>query len=99
MKTIPELINEIHVDAANFQHIAKTGKINGTLFLEIQRIMAVFTCQEILEALKLFGIEDPSTQNNELVIPHVSGSLPGLQSPELDKHLDNILKSWRGNDR
>ena len=75
MKTIPELISEIHVDAANFEHIAKTGKINGTLYLGIRDAMAVFACQEVIEALKLHGIVDPSTQKNEFVIPDVMPSV------------------------
>ena len=76
MKTIPELIREIHVDPANFEHIARTGYINGTLYSEIQRVVAVYACQEIIEALKLHGIDDPSTQKNEFVIPDVGKSLP-----------------------
>ena len=34
-----KLIESIKVDKANFEHIAKTGNINGTLLIEIDRVM------------------------------------------------------------
>ena len=34
-----DLIKTIHVDKANFEHIAQTGVINGTLLLEIERVL------------------------------------------------------------
>jgi len=34
-----ELIKTIKVDVANMLHIAESGKINGTLLLEIERVM------------------------------------------------------------
>lgn len=34
-----KLINSIHVNKGNFDHIANTGNINGTLYIEIERIM------------------------------------------------------------
>ena len=34
-----ELINTIKLDVANMLHIAESGKINGTLLLEIERVM------------------------------------------------------------
>ena len=34
-----KLIRSIHVIDSNFKHIAKTGNINGTLHVEIQRIV------------------------------------------------------------
>lgn len=39
MKGIDELINEIPVNRANFEHIAKTGKINGNLFIDLKRMI------------------------------------------------------------
>ena len=33
------LINSIHIDPANFEYITKNGKINGTLFTEIVRVI------------------------------------------------------------
>jgi hypothetical protein len=42
-----ELIKTICVDKANFQHIGNTGIINGTLLLEIKRVMTEYT-QQIL---------------------------------------------------
>lgn len=39
MKTKQDLIKSIHVNQANFEHIAKTGNINGTLFGELNRIL------------------------------------------------------------
>ena len=34
-----ELIDGIHVVKSNLEYIAKTGKINGTLLVEIKRVM------------------------------------------------------------
>lgn len=39
MKTIEELINEIPVNRANFEHIAKTGKINGSLLVSLEKMI------------------------------------------------------------
>ena len=75
MKTIPQLISEIKIDPANLEHIAKTGKINGTLYNEIRDAIALFSLQEVIEALRLHGIVDPSTQNNKLDIQPVMGML------------------------
>jgi hypothetical protein len=33
------IIKSIHVEMSNFQHIADTGSINGTLYTEIKRIL------------------------------------------------------------
>ena len=60
-----DLIKTIHTDAANLQHIARTGKINGTLHSEICRVMiewhdeqgrrelANYTLNELTENLHL----------------------------------------------
>ena len=72
MKTVDQLIDEITINPANLEHIAKTGKINGTLREEIRHAISIFAMQEAGEALKLFGIVDPSTQKNEFAIPDVS---------------------------
>ncbi len=34
-----QLINTITINKANLEHIAKTGKINGSLLAEIKRVM------------------------------------------------------------
>jgi hypothetical protein len=54
MKAKEDLKNSIHVIDSNFEHIAKTGKINGTLSLEIDRILdehakaaIIFTLEEL----------------------------------------------------
>jgi len=43
-----ELIKSIHIDKANLEHIAKTGNINGTLLIEIERVMEEYakTCNK-----------------------------------------------------
>jgi hypothetical protein len=38
-KDIKDLISTIKVDKANLEHIAQTGKINGSLLTEIERII------------------------------------------------------------
>lgn len=37
-----ELIKTIQINKANLEHIAKTGNINGTLLIEIERVMAEY---------------------------------------------------------
>ena len=39
MKSDEELINSIIVNPANFVHISKTGRINGTLYTELKRVI------------------------------------------------------------
>ena len=39
MKSDDELINSIIVNHANFVHISKTGRINGTLYTELKRVI------------------------------------------------------------
>lgn len=48
MKSIDELIDSIHVDQSNFDHISKSPdrKINGTLRQEIKRIAELYTDQK-----------------------------------------------------
>ena len=38
-KNARDLIDTIKVDKANLEHVASTGKINGTLLVEIERVM------------------------------------------------------------
>ena len=75
MKTADELIDKIKIDEGNFHHITVTHKINGTLREEIRKAMSLFAMQEVIEALKLHGVVDPSTQKNEFVTPDVSNTL------------------------
>lgn len=39
MKTKRELIKSIKICKANLDHISETGRINGTLLIEIERVM------------------------------------------------------------
>jgi len=50
-KSIADFISEIKIDKSNLEHISKTGKINGSLFLEIQDKMRAFASQELLCAI------------------------------------------------
>jgi len=47
-----KLIKTINIDKANFEHIAKIGNINGTLLIEIERIMDEYAKQESSELLE-----------------------------------------------
>ena len=38
MKTAEEYIKEVIVNDANFEHIAKTGRINGTLYVSLKEL-------------------------------------------------------------
>lgn len=55
MKTPEEFISQIPVNAANFDYIAKTGRINGNLHVDIKKAMEKYchqTTGEILAALR-----------------------------------------------
>lgn len=45
IKTTEEFIKTIYVNAANFNHIASTEKINGSLYTEIKRVMEAYASQ------------------------------------------------------
>jgi hypothetical protein len=49
--TLEEAIKSIHVDKANLQHIAETGKINGTLLTEIKKVLDLYAQSKQAEAL------------------------------------------------
>lgn len=40
-----QLIKSIKIDASNLEHISTTGNVNGTLLLEIERIMDLFAIE------------------------------------------------------
>ena len=42
-----KLIKTINVDRANFEHIATTGNINGTLLIELVRVMKEYHLQQL----------------------------------------------------
>lgn len=62
---IRELINTIKIDAGNLEHIAKTGKINGTLLIEIERVMTEFARQ---------SANGGQASEATAILPHVSES-------------------------
>ena len=47
-----ELIRKIHVDRANFQYCGDNGRINGTLLVEIERVMEEYANMQIEETLQ-----------------------------------------------
>lgn len=46
-KACNSLIESIKIDKANLYHIADSGKINGTLYMEIRRIMEEYAAQKV----------------------------------------------------
>lgn len=42
-KNARDLISTIKINKANLEHIAETGKINGNLLIEIERVMREFS--------------------------------------------------------
>lgn len=46
MKSIEQLISTIKVDNANLDYIKSTGKVNGSLYLEIKRVMTEYNQQQ-----------------------------------------------------
>ncbi|MDY0102806.1 MAG: hypothetical protein RBS07_07680 [Lentimicrobium sp.] len=59
MKTVDELIDSIIVNEANFEHIAKSRKINGNLRAEIKRIMSVFAKQHEIADFDITAVKCP----------------------------------------
>ena len=58
--TPSELIETMTINPANLEHIATTGKINGSLLVEIKRVMEVYAkskWDEACEAQKQLCIE------------------------------------------
>ena len=54
-KTIREHISSIHTISSNLEYIAKTGNINGSLLLSIEKIMQDYAhsqTQELVEMVK-----------------------------------------------
>jgi len=47
MNTKRDLIKTIHCDRSNLEHIAKHQRINGTLLIEIERIMQEYANQQL----------------------------------------------------
>jgi len=65
---IDSLIASFHVDAANLEHISETGKINGTLYLEIKRVMNEFSelrkSSEPERGITITKVSEASEENN-----------------------------------
>jgi len=74
-KSITDFISEIKIDRSNLEHIAKTGKINGSLFLEIQDKMRAFASQELLCAIPDY--ESNKTAECEIDIDILCGEITG----------------------
>ncbi len=64
-KSITDFISEIKIDRSNLEHIAKTGKINGSLFLEIQDKMRAFASQELLCAIPDYESNKKDSEANK----------------------------------
>ncbi len=47
-----KLIQSILVDKSNFKHIASSGKINGTLLVEIKRVMETYLNENLKDIMK-----------------------------------------------
>ena len=48
-----KLIQSILVDKSNFKHIASSGKINGTLLVEIKRVMETYLNENLRDIMKV----------------------------------------------
>lgn len=88
-----ELINTIKIDAANLEFIAKTGKINGTLLIEIERVMTEYARKQAN------GLERSSDKCH---IQNVTVSLP-LSNEQILKGIQTspryqLPKEWLKNE-
>ena len=98
MKTKRDLIKTIHVDQANFQHISQSGRINGTLLIEIERIMEEYASKKFTQGytcacanlVRKTGNAD-GTLECELLGDSVS-TLEGLKNDGVDESDIEILK-------
>ena len=52
MKTARQLIKEIKVNSANAEHIAKTGQINGSLLIDLERAFDIYANDKVIESLQ-----------------------------------------------
>jgi hypothetical protein len=70
MKTKEEIIKRIKVDNSNLEHICKSGTINGSLLIDIQKAMQEYHDQfnnwiSVEESLPMVTVDD-FLNNNEL---------------------------------
>ena len=64
-----DLIKSISVNRANFEHIAKTGNINGTLWVELKRILRA---NQVSNQVSNQVIECPICEKNWDITKHKS---------------------------
>lgn len=98
MKTRRDLIKTIIIDKSNFEHIAKTGNINGTLLIEIERVMEEYSSKKFTQGytcacanlVRKTGDAD-GTLECELLADNIS-TLEGLKNHGVDESDIEILK-------
>lgn len=84
MKTIKDLIEGITIIPGNLEHIAKTGKINGSLYLSIEHAIRTFVVQEMEEYREV--VESYGNHNHPLFHLIESGiNITVMENPPLEK--------------
>lgn len=73
---IRDLIKTIHIDKSNLEHIAKTGVINGTLLIEIERVFEDYAQEKRRQTLNL-------RLENEILTQRLIDA--GLENPAIMK--------------
>jgi hypothetical protein len=68
MKTVDEFIRGVHVNEANLKSIAEHGRINGTLLVELRRILHEYNAQQTVD-LKLRLKQAIETKQKTLLSP------------------------------
>lgn len=84
MKTIKQLIESIQIVPGNLEHIAETGKINGSLYMSIENAIRTFVVQEMEEYREV--VESYGNHNHPLFPLIESGTnITVIENPSLEK--------------
>jgi hypothetical protein len=98
-KSITDFISEIKIDRSNLEHIAKTGKINGSLFLEIQDKMRAFASQELLCAIPDYESNKTAEAKKQEIISITEATVaaysnaPVWYKQEIEKYMDTYAST------
>ncbi|MDE1191853.1 MAG: hypothetical protein PW786_06925 [Arachidicoccus sp.] len=70
MNTIKELIQSIPVNRANFEHIAQTGRINGSLLVEIEKMIEKHFIPKLKDFEPSNPLEDLMTKKVQQILKY-----------------------------
>lgn len=88
-KTIREHISNIQVEKSNLQHIAETGKINGSLLLSIEKTMNDYSRSQTQE------LQDQNAELVEILRHVVYEYEQGEQSYSTIREIKELLVKYK----